>query len=333
MDLDAYVSEHGAEWNRLRYLLGRPKRRLSPQEIDELIMLYRRTATHLSVVRSRSGDPTLVAWLSRLVLQARAAISPSAGFSLRAVQRFFVVSFPVMVYRLIPWWVGAGLGFVAVTTVIGAIVSNDLSIAVSLYGEARIREYVEHDFEAYYSENPPQSFASLIWLNNTLVSAVCLASGVLILPTLVVLWVNALSLGVAGGAMVGYGRADVFFGLITVHGLLELTCVFIAAGAGLRLGWSWIAPGRYLTRTQALAQTGRQTVVVALGLGVALLVSGLVEAFVTPAPMPIAVRLLIGALVWLGFLAYVIVLGRAAVLRGETGDVAAYEREALAPTA
>jgi uncharacterized membrane protein SpoIIM required for sporulation len=332
VDLDAYVSEHGAEWNRLRYLLGRPKRALSPQEVDELIMLYRRAATHLSVVRSRSGDPTLVAWLSRLVLQARAAVSPSAGFSLDAIRRFFLVTFPVTVYRMRPWWLGAGLGFVAVGTVFGVIVSNDLSIAVSLVGEARIREYVEHDFEAYYSANPPQSFASLVWLNNTLVSALCLAGGVLVVPTLLVLWINAMGLGVAGGIMVGHGRADVFFGLITVHGLLELTCIFIAAGAGLRIGWSWIAPGRYLTRVQALAQAGRQATVVALGLGVALLVSGLVEAFVTPAPIPIPIRLVIGAAVWLAFLTYVVVLGRAGVHRGETGDVAAYEREALAPT-
>jgi uncharacterized membrane protein SpoIIM required for sporulation len=332
VDLDAYVTEHGAEWNRLRYLLGRPKRRLSPQEVDELIMLYRRAATHLSVVRSRSGDPTLVAWLSRLVLQARAAVSPSSGFSFDAVARFFTVTFPVTTYRMAPWWVGSALAFIAVATVFGAIVSNDMSIAISLFGEDAVRQYVTNDFEAYYSNNPPDSFASMVWLNNTLVSAICLAGGVLVVPTLFVVWINAMNLGIAGGVMVGNGRADVFFGLITVHGLLELTCIFIAAGAGLRIGWSWIAPGRYLTRAQAVAQTGRQAVVVALGLGVALLVSGLIEAFVTPAPVPIPIRLFIGAVVWLAFLVYVVLLGRAGVQRGETGDVAAYEREALAPT-
>jgi hypothetical protein len=131
--------------------------------------------------------------------------------------------------------------------------------------------------------------------------------------------------------MVDYGRADVFFGLITIHGLLEMTCIFIAGGAGLRIGWAWIAPGRALTRTQSLARAGRQATVVALGLGAALLVSGLVEAFVTPAPIPIPIRLFIGASIWLAFLAYVVILGSAAARRGETGDVLAYEREATAP--
>ncbi len=332
MDLDAYVNEHAAEWNRLRVLTGRRKRRMSPQEVDELVMLYRRAATHLSVVRSRSGDPTLVAWLSRLVLQARTAVSPSAGFSIDAMRRFFVVSFPATVYRMGWWCIGVAAGFLGFSVAVGVLVVNDPSIALSVLSETQIEDLVNNDFEAYYSQYPPQNFASLVWLNNTMVSAICLAAGVIIVPTLYLLWVNALNLGVIGGIMVDYGRADVFFGLITVHGLLELTCIFIAGGVGLRIGWAWIAPGPFLTRTQSLARVGRQAMVVALGLGVALLVSGVVEAFVTPAPVPIPIRLFIGAAVWAAFLAYVIILGVAAVRRGETGDVASYEREARAPT-
>ena len=43
--------------------------------------------------------------------------------------------------------------------------------------------------------------------------------------------------------MISAGRADVFYGLMLPHGMLELTIIFVAAGGGLRLGWSWIAPG------------------------------------------------------------------------------------------
>jgi len=332
VDLDAYVSEHGAEWNRLRVLAGRRKRRLTPQEVDELVMLYRRAATHLSVIRSRSGDPTLVAWLSRLVLQARAAISPSAGFSLRSVQRFFAVSFPATVFRMGWWCVGVAAAFVALAFTVGLLVVLDPSIALSLASPDEINQYVNQDFAAYYSDHPPQNFASLVWLNNTVVSALCLGAGILLLPTLYVLLDNAINLGFSGGLMVGNGRADLFFGLITVHGLLELTCVFIAGGVGLRVGWAWIAPGPLLTRTQSLAAAGRQATVVALGLGVALLVSGLLEAFVTPSPLPPIIKIFIGALVWLGFVSYVVLAGARAVLSGDSGDVAAYEREPIAPT-
>lgn len=332
MDLDAFVIEHRGEWQRLQVLAGRRRRSLRPEEVDELVMLYRRTATHLSVIRSRSGDPMLVAWLSRLVLQARAAVSPPAGGSLAAVRRFFVVSFPTEVYRARRWWLGVAAGFVALSTVLAWLVATDPSIALGLMSEEKIEQLVNHDFENYYSEFQPENFASLVWVNNTVVSAICLAGGVLMVPTLFMLFTNAANIGVVGGLMVGYGGTDTFFGLITVHGLLELTCVFVAGGVGLRVGWAWIAPGPLRTRTQALAETGRQATVVAIGLAVPLFVSGLVEAFVTPSALPTAARLMVGAGDWLVFLGYVFVLGGAAVRRGESGDVAAYEREALAPT-
>ena len=58
MDLDAYLVAHQAEWQRLEELTGR--RRLTGAEADELLDLYQRVSTHLSVVRSASPDPSVV---------------------------------------------------------------------------------------------------------------------------------------------------------------------------------------------------------------------------------------------------------------------------------
>ena len=52
-----------------------------------------------------------------------------------------------------------------------------------------------------------------------------------------------------------------------------------------------------------------------------LLLSGVIEAFVTPSPLPTAARIGIGLAAWLGFLAYVFILGRSAYLDGATGDL------------
>ena len=332
MDLDAFVTEHGAEWNRLNTLSRKRRRKLTPAEIDELVALYRRTATHLSVVRSRSADPTLTAWLSRLVLQARAAVTPSAGFSIAAVGRFFTVTFPATVYTMGWWCIGVGLGFVALTGVIITLIANDTSIALRFMSEDELRALVDHDFEAYYSTYLPQNFAIGVWTNNTFVSAIALAGGVVVFPTLWALWGNILNAGVIGGVMVGNGRADAFFGLLLVHGALELTCVFIAAGVGLRMAWGWISPALGLNRVQSLATVGRQAVMVALGLAVPLAVAGMLEAFVTPLPIPIPLKLAVGSLAWLGFIVYIVVFGARARRAGLDGDVAHYEREVIAPT-
>jgi uncharacterized membrane protein SpoIIM required for sporulation len=130
--------------------------------------------------------------------------------------------------------------------------------------------------------------------------------------------------------MASADRLDLFLGLITPHGLLELTAVFVAGGAGIRLGWQIISPGRR-PRSVALAEEGRATLTIALGLVVVLLVSGVVEAFVTPSPLPTWGRIAIGALVWVAFLAYVVVLGRRADRAGDIGDVA--DRAALTAVA
>src|SRR5690606_16271136 len=237
-------------------------RKLTAAEIDEMVVLYRRAATHLSVVRSRSADPTLVAWLSHLGLQARAAITPSSGFSANAIARFFTVSFPAEVYRCAGWWLGVAAGFLGLTGVLIAMVATDEQIALSFLSQSEIDQLVTNDFEAYYSERPPPNFAALVWTNNTFVSAICLAGGVLILPTLYMLWVNALNLGVVGGIMVGNGRSDVFFGLITMYGLHDLTSTDIASRMGLRIGYSRISNGPLCMRMRTGGKAGRYVMVV-----------------------------------------------------------------------
>jgi uncharacterized membrane protein SpoIIM required for sporulation len=130
--------------------------------------------------------------------------------------------------------------------------------------------------------------------------------------------------------MAAHGRLDIFLGLITPHGLLELTAVFIAAGTGLRLGWTVIDPGPR-PRAEALAEQGRVAVGMAIGLTGVLLVSGVIEAFVTPSGLPTWARIAIGVAAELAFLAYVWVYGRRAAKAGETGDLASADRGDVLP--
>ena len=109
-------------------------------------------------------------------------------------------------------------------------------------------------------------------------------------------------------------------GLLAPHGLLELTAVFLAAAAGMRLGWMVVSPGNR-PRGQVLAEQGRAVVAVAVGLVGVLLVSGLIEALVTPSPLPTFIRVAIGVAAEVAFLAYVIHFGRKADRAGETGDI------------
>jgi uncharacterized membrane protein SpoIIM required for sporulation len=172
-----------------------------------------------------------------------------------------------------------------------------------------------------------------VWTNNAQAAAVCLAFGALLgIPVLWVLFQNLLNLGIGIGLMQSAGRLDTFLGLILPHGILELTAVFVAAGTGLRLGWTVIDPGPR-SRRVALAAEGRAAIGMAIGLAAVLFVSGVIEGFVTPSGLPTWARLTIGVVSELLFLAYVYVLGGRAARSGETGDVSAEDRPTNVPTA
>ncbi|MGF7237742.1 MAG: stage II sporulation protein M [Frankia sp.] len=335
MDLDAYTSVHRPEWDRLAVLVrraGRP-RRLRDGELDELVDLYQRAATHLSVIRTRWPEPTVVDGLAAGVTRARAVVTGSRDPGWRDVGRFLTVTFPAAVYVRRYWVVATALLCIALGAATGLWIVHSPHAQDALLPRADVRNLCDSDFRNYYSSQPASSFAAQVWTNNVWVAAAAIAGGVLLgLPTLAALVFNALNVGVSGGYLSSCGRSGEFWTLILPHGMLELSTVFVAGAVGLRLGWSVIDPGPR-RRTEALAAEGRSAIVVSLGLIVALAVSGAIEAFVTPSGLPAAVRIGIGALAWLAFVLWIAILGRRAVADGATGDLEPALGADLAPVA
>lgn len=324
MDIDVFVTSHAPMWHRLEQLVakGRRPRRLSGAELDELVDLYQRTATDLSVVRSSSPDPMLVDRLSSLVARARSVVAGAHSPSWRDFARFLTVTFPAAVYRVRWWAIGAGAVFIGVAAAVATWIVRNPEVQTRLAAPEQIKQLVEHDFENYYSSHPATSFAAQVWTNNAWVSAGAIALGPLLgLPTLYILLENARHGGVAGGIMIANGRGGLFFGLVLPHGLIELTSVFIACGAGMKLGWTVIDPGMR-SRADALAHEGRALVTIALGLVLVLAFAGVLEAFITPSGLPTWARVGIGIALEVTFLALMFVLGRRAARAGETGDLA-----------
>jgi uncharacterized membrane protein SpoIIM required for sporulation len=328
VDVDAFVTAHRASWTRLQYLVDRANRpdRLTGSQVEELVDLYQRTATHLSIVQSRTPDAQLIARLSSLTAAARAAITGSQDPAWRGVGRYLAVTFPAAVYRSARWWVPVAAANLAVMFSIGGWLATHPRAVSSLAPADSVRQLVDHDFKNYYSAHPATDFAANVWTHNAFIAAGSLALGIFLgIPTLYLLWANCVNVGASAGIMAANGKLGEFFALILPHGMLELTAVFIAAGTGLRLGWTIIEPGPR-KRADALAQEGRSAFAVAIGLVGVLLVSGAIEAFVTPSPLPTWARISIGAIVEIAFLAYVFVLGRRAAAAGEIGDVEEWAR-------
>ena len=318
MDLDAYVLTHSAEWKRLEELTAR--RRLSGPESDEFVDRYQQVATQLSVVRTAAPDAAVIAYLSSLLSRARNRAVGTRVSAWSGLRGFFLARFPAALYRLRWWWLGTWAANAVVVAVMMWWLLEHPNVESSLLTPAEVDDLVNRDFEGYYSEYAASHFAASVWVNNAWVAALCLALGILGVPVIYVLFTNIANLAIIGSIMTRHGHAGHFWGLILPHGLLELTAVFVAGGVGLRLFWSWVAPGDR-SRPNSLAREGRTAGTVALGLVAVLFVSGVIEGFVTPSGLPTWARVGIGITAEIFFLAYVFVLGRAAHLRGETGDI------------
>jgi uncharacterized membrane protein SpoIIM required for sporulation len=322
MDIDRFVAVNEPTWDRLAALTARADRglrRMPAAELDELVRLYQRVSTHLSYARTNYRDPALAARLTGLVAAAGSTVYGARPRTWRSFVRFFSVTFPAAVWHARRAVLVAAVLFVGPALAMGVWLGNS-DRALEASAPAEVREaYVATEFEDYYSSEPAAEFATSVFTNNIRVAFLCFAAGILLcVVTAWLLVFNGANVGLAGGLFAAAGQTPRFFGLILPHGLLEISALVIAAAAGLRLGWAIIAPGDRLRR-DALAEEGRRSVVIVIGLVVAFLVAGLIEGFVTGRPWSTAVRVGIGSLVWVVFVLYVVVQGRAAAARGLTG--------------
>ena len=319
MDIDAFSAVHEDKWSRLHFLAH--KRRLTGAEADELLRLYQTVSGHLSLIRSVAPETGLSASLSAALAQARTRFTGARSNFMEDLARFFVISLPAAFYRIRWLTLWCGLAFVLVAGAYALwIGTSPEALRAVASNDARVQQYVEEDFIDYYSENPAASFAGAVWTNNAWISAQAVAFGVTGFWVPFILFMNAQGLGIAAGLFLATGKMDIFFSYILPHGLMELTAVFIACAAGLKIFWAMVRPGPR-TRLQAVADEGRSLITIALGLVLVLLVSGIVEGFVTPSSLPVWAKIAIGALVLAGYWVYTLVLGGKAVRAGVTGDM------------
>ena len=322
MDIDRFIVTNQVVWSRLDELstrAGHGVGRLSAAELEELVAVYQRTSGHLSTARTRYDDDALNAYLSRLLGTARGVVYRRHENPARAVARFFSETFPAAVWQSRRFIAVAAFVLLAPALAMGLWLSHDSAALRATIDTKEARAVAEHDFADYYRSDAAGSFQARITTNNIEVSVLAFGSGVLLgIPTILVLAQNGAGIGQAAAVMHHYGRGAQFWGLITPHGLLELSAIIIAGAAGLRLGWAILSPGDR-KRSAALAAEGLRSVPIVIGLAACFVIAGFIEAWVTPSGLPTAARVGIGVVIEAAFITYIVGMGRAASARGLTG--------------
>jgi uncharacterized membrane protein SpoIIM required for sporulation len=322
MDLDAYAAAHRDEWDRLAEL-GK-KHSLSGAEADELIDHYQSGASQLSAIKTTSGQSAQGERLSLYLSRARLRFTGVSANALEQFLRFFALQLPAALFGIRWLCLAVTLACLAIGAAYAWWGISNPQVLATMGDPGALEKYAKEDFVDYYSANSGEAFTSFVWTNNAWLASQCVAFGIIGVYAPYLLFTNAQQIGLTAAVMESADRLDVFFLYIAPHGQLELYSIFVAGATGMRIFWAWIAPGAR-TRGQALAEDGRALFTVAVGLILALLVSGVIEGWVTRQEWPWVIKIGIGTIALGAFLFYQWGVGRRAFRAGETGDLDEFE--------
>jgi uncharacterized membrane protein SpoIIM required for sporulation len=309
MKVERFISEREGDWRELEELLRSKRRaRRGAHAVLRLGALYRGAAADLALARRRHpGDP-VVARLESLVARARHAVyadEPHRG----SLRTFYSRTYWLRVReRPLPLLLAIALLIVPALLAI-AWALDDPGAAVGLV-PGQFRGAVEPVGDTGMTTAETTAFSYAVMTNNIQVTFLAFAAGIAFgLGTALVVAYNGLILGAVAGGAIANGNGVAFAEFVTAHGIIELTCIAVAAAAGLRVGFALVAPGPR-TRSRALAEEARTAVVIVLGTVPWLVLAGIIEGFVTRSGFGLVPGIILGVGVGALYWGLVIVRGR-----------------------
>ena len=316
MPIDRFITQRKNAWQRLEDLLKlldtATLKRLRREEVRELGRIYRRTASDLAIARAESRDPRLVNYLNSLVIRAHGRIYRAESHGLKRILEFFTRELPQTFRRT---WRYTFLSFsifmvFAIFGFVGTRLDPEFSELVGVdpaFREMAI-ETKTHWWETLNNQN--QIGASLIMANNIQVTIYTFALGATFgLGTLYLLAMNGANIASVLALTYRAGFGNDLLTFMVGHGVIELSCIFIAGGAGLLIGSAMIMPGD-MTRADALKTRGMEAVRLMMGVAVLLVVAGTIEGFISPAQIDPRIKYSIAALTGITMYSYLLLVGR-----------------------
>ena len=314
MRQDAFIGRHEPEWSELEEWLrlrgaARAGARKAHGEarLDDLDFpgRYRRVCQQLALAQRRGYSARVLERLEALAQQGHDVLYRPPAPRWQRLVGFFASDYPRLVRRHARFmWLSAALFFLPLLAML-ALLQFRPELVHSVFESAQIR-----DLERMYDPASPshalgresgtnlQMFGYYI-MNNISIGFRTFASGLLFgVGAIVVLVSNGIIIGTVAGHLTAIGYGDPFWRFVAGHSGFELSAIVLAGGAGLRIGWALLAPGR-LSRRRALLESGKDGAQIVYGVFVLLVLAAFVEAFWSSIGwMPSPVKFSVGGLVW-----------------------------------
>jgi uncharacterized membrane protein SpoIIM required for sporulation len=311
-------------WTRLEQLVQKSRRglaALSHDELQELGLLYRQTASDLAAVREDVSSKQLASYLNQLLGRSHNLIYLGQKPKARGLVRFYAETFPQIFRETYPQTLLA-FGIFAVAAVCGWVVTlRDPAFAQHLLGPQMIDTIERHRMWTQSLVTVKPLASSGIMTNNLSVAFSMFALGITGgLGTIWMTIMNGLLLGVVGASTARAGMALQLWSFVAPHGVLELPSIFIAAGAGLEIARGLLFPGSF-PRKESLAQAGGRAGKLLLGAAPMLVVAGVIEGFFSPSGAPVVMKFALAAALFSALLSYLFLAGRPASQSAKANSV------------
>lgn len=278
---------------------------LTHDQLRRLALLYRQTASDLSVARDDPASAPLARYLNLLLGRAHNLIYSGRRPRARGILHFYARVFPAIFRETLPYTIAATLLFAAGMISGVALASVDPAFERLVLGGRMMDTIETRQMWTHSIVSIKPLASSAIMTNNISVSLAAFAGGMLAgAGTIYLMFFNGLLIGTVSIACARAGMSLSLWSFVAPHGVLELPAIFIAGGAGLLLARGLLAPG-LLPRRDVLVQSATRAVKLFLGVIPMLIVAGAIEGFISPSEAPASSKFAIAASGFVLLAAYV----------------------------
>lgn len=318
MSEQAFIRRASKDWETLeRYAdrLDRGGLRALPEsELPAFIRVYRKVCGDLAQARTRRASAGLIARLNALVARVHLRVYAAGKLPLRDIGEFLRYGFPRAVRSEWRFVAASAALFVVPAILAFAAAQANPDLALAFAPPGYLEQAHEAFGESFGAEARPSgagaAMTSFYISNNVQVSFFAFALGALLgLGSVFILVQNGALLGGVAAGIQHQGLSYNFWSFVASHASFELPAIVLSGAAGLRIGYALLNPGPW-TRRAALVEAGRKAGLLMFGVVCMLVAAALLEAWVSPSPLPNPVKLANGALLWTTVLLYLAVAGR-----------------------
>ncbi|WP_243291781.1 stage II sporulation protein M [Bacillus sp. FJAT-47783] len=310
MNIKQFVKQHRDHWDQLEQMvtmLHKRSNKMTGPEIDQFHRLYQKAAQNLAYSQTYFPKEDITLYLNELVAKSHNLLYRDQSSSLKQIRHFFRVTFIGLLLEQWKFIIAAMLLFT-----IGGIGGYLSVLHDPLHFYSVLPESITNGVDPEQlgmSDGMIDSplMSASIMTNNIQVAILAFAGGVTfgILTTYLLLY-NGMIIGALAALFWHYGKTYEFWAYIVPHGMIELTAIFIAGGAGLLMGFKLIVPGN-VSRGYQLKQQAKRSVQLLLGTLPLFVIAGVIEGYITPAAISLEAKYMVAFLTVIGLIVYMVI--------------------------